>query len=371
MPHVVDPNCEQVFGTQQRFFTWSQESPSGHPHTCEPPQPSETTPHVPEGRAVQAVFVQHLFVSGSQTCEPVHPQAISPPQLLDTLPQLPALNELQPVAVQHLFVTGLHSVPPGQPPHSSVPPHWSGICPHAPGKSAHVLAEQHDLVPALHVLPAGQVPHDGVMPPHPSEYVPHVAPSDEHELVAQPHWPPGPPPPHDCGSSQPQKREPPQPSLNVPHWPPLQVIGVQHVLGVADVLQTCAPLQKLHVTLPPQPSLNVPPQPMPANASHVVGAHGAPQIPFALHTCPSGQVPQNTLVPQAVVAVPHWTFAWMQSSGVATGAHWLGDPPAPHSVPRAQVPQSSRPPQPSDATPHVAPSCAHVCLLHVLQVCES
>jgi hypothetical protein len=81
------------------------------------------------------------------------------------------------------------------------------------------------------------------------------------------------------------------------------------------------PVHAPHVTELPQPSGNVP-HSVAGKSAQVIGMHGGPQTPFALHTCPAGHCPQSITLPvHTLVIDPHVCPSATHSTGVVAGSH--------------------------------------------------
>ncbi len=99
-------------------------------------------------------------------------------------------------------------------------------------------------------------------------------------------------------------------------------------------------------------------------SAHVFGAHGGPQTPLALQTCPLAHWPHWIICPvQVLVIDPQFLPRATHSSGVSAGSHRLASPATPQLWPLGQprpgtVSQSTVPPQPFVMMPHWAPAAA-------------
>lgn len=177
------------------------------------------------------------------------------------------------------------------------------------------LAHTHTL--PVQLSPAPQLPHC-IVPPQPSDAVPHVAPTASHVFVVQPQWFGVPPPPHVSGGAHaPQSSIPVHPSDTSPQLMPrsAQVLGVH---AVEPHMFGCSPPQ----------------------------------------CWPAGQPPQSTTLPHPSGAVPH--CAPSSTHVLARHPHWLSSPPPPHTHGTGQSPHVSTSSQPSEIAPHCAPSDRHV-----------
>jgi hypothetical protein len=228
--------------------------------------------------------LQHMSLS--QTWPALQPQASMLPQPSDCDPQVVVIAP-QDWGEQHEFVARSQTCGFVQlPAQSIVPPHPSDTLPHVPvGSWLHVFGVQQ--APPTQASWFGQ-PHP-MSPPQPSAMFPQTPPPGhalgvQHVPVARS---------HSCPPEHPQKTDPPHPLGRLPQVPvgkPLQpVTAVQQVLVVG--LHSSPLLQLPHIIEPPQPSETMPHAPV----GHVVGAQH--DFVRGLQELPPGQVPHEGVVP--------------------------------------------------------------------------
>ena len=148
--------------------------------------------------------------------------------------------------------------------------------------------------------------------------------------------------------AQRQSIEPPQPSGKaLPHFP---AYAAAHVFGVQQVpFGPQIPWSaQAFVTIPPQPSSKWPQATLAASGGSA-GVQGVPHLPFALHTCPDGHLPQSTVPPaQALLIPPHSRLCAAHSRDVSGAPHRFAMPFVAHESPAGQLPHETTPPQPSE-----------------------
>lgn len=237
-------------------------------------------------------------------------------------PQLPQLLAFVAVSTQ----LPLQQVPEPPPESEQVAPFCEELATHVP------------LLHVWHVLHVPQV----IVPPHPSDPVPHVWPPVHVVEGVHPQTFGVPPPPQVCGDLQlPQLSVPPQPLEIVPQVAPcaVQVVGVQQV----PLLQTCPDEQQLV----PQVAAEEAQTHLPL--VHVwFGPQVAPQAPQlwlsepVLTQVPLQHDPLPPLLSLQLPPVPGWHAPLVQV--------W--------HVP--QLPHVTVPPQPSEIVPQATPNCAQV-----------